>query len=90
MEQIVLAATIAELKAGALIVPAEDPIGGAQVIRNDLENGTLTGASESRKDENALAIDPVCLTRNDGRRTACVIPFRPVPPNVKYRRVPGE
>lgn len=55
VEQTVPAATLAELKArGFEIVPTEDPIGGAQVIRIDWENGTLTGASESRKDGIAL------------------------------------
>lgn len=57
VEQTVPAATIAELKArGFEIVPTEDPIGGAQVIRIDWENGTLTGASESRKDGIALGL----------------------------------
>lgn len=47
--------TKAELtRRGFEIVPAEDPIGGAQVIRIDWKNGTLTGASESRKDGIAL------------------------------------
>jgi gamma-glutamyltranspeptidase/glutathione hydrolase len=47
--------TKAELiRRGFTFVPAEDPIGGAQVIRIDWENGTLTGASESRKDGIAL------------------------------------
>ncbi|PYB71711.1 gamma-glutamyltransferase [Rhizobium wuzhouense] len=47
--------TVAELtRRGFEIVAAEDPIGGAQVIRIDWENGTLTGASESRKDGIAL------------------------------------
>ncbi|MDH4439155.1 MAG: gamma-glutamyltransferase [Rhizobium sp.] len=47
--------TVAELtRRGFEIVPADDPIGGAQVIRIDWENGTLTGASESRKDGIAL------------------------------------
>ena len=55
VEHTVPAATIAELKArGFEIVPSDDPIGGAQVIRIDWENGTLTGASESRKDGIAL------------------------------------
>ncbi len=49
------AETVAELtRRGFEIVPADDPIGGAQVIRIDWENGTLTGASESRKDGIAL------------------------------------
>ncbi|MEE4014678.1 gamma-glutamyltransferase [Roseibium sp. FZY0029] len=39
---------------GFRLVPSPDPIGGAQVIRIDWENGTLTGASESRKDGIAL------------------------------------
>lgn len=47
--------TVAELtRRGFEIIPAEDPIGGAQVIRIDWDNGTLTGASESRKDGIAL------------------------------------
>ncbi len=47
--------TIAELRRrGFETVPAEDPIGGAQAVRIDWENGTLTGASESRKDGIAL------------------------------------
>jgi gamma-glutamyltranspeptidase/glutathione hydrolase len=57
VEQTVPAATIAELRArGFEIVPTEDPIGGAQVIRINWENGTLTGASESRKDGVALGL----------------------------------
>lgn len=39
---------------GFQIVPTPDPIGGAQVIRIDWRNGTLMGASESRKDGIAL------------------------------------
>ncbi|MDO1583362.1 hypothetical protein [Rhizobium oryzicola] len=39
---------------GFEIVRTEDPIAGAQVIRIDWENGTLTGASLSRKDGIAL------------------------------------
>ncbi|MBR0554474.1 gamma-glutamyltransferase [Ciceribacter sp. L1K23] len=54
-ERTVPAKTVAELtRRGFEIVPAEDPIGGAQVVRIDWENGTLTGASESRKDGMAL------------------------------------
>lgn len=47
--------TAAELqRRGFELVPSPDPIGGAQVIRIDWDNGTLTGASESRKDGIAL------------------------------------
>lgn len=54
-EHTVPAETLAELaRRGFEIVPAEDPIGGAQVVRIDWENRTLTGASESRKDGIAL------------------------------------
>ncbi|WP_244604683.1 MULTISPECIES: gamma-glutamyltransferase [Mesorhizobium] len=49
--------TKAELeRRGFTFTPAEDPIGGAQAIRIDWENGTLTGASEPRKDGIALGI----------------------------------
>jgi gamma-glutamyltranspeptidase / glutathione hydrolase len=49
--------TAEELKRrGFVIVPAEDPIGGAQAIRIDWRNGTLTGGSESRKDGIALGL----------------------------------
>ncbi len=44
-------AAAAELeRRGFQLVPSPDPIGGAQVIRIDWENGILTDASESRKD----------------------------------------
>ncbi|WP_318012108.1 hypothetical protein [Mesorhizobium sp. CA14] len=47
--------TKAELeRRGFIFTQAEDPIGGAQAIRIDWENGTLTGASEPRKDGIAL------------------------------------
>ncbi len=47
--------TVSELtRRGFEFVPAEDPIGGAQIIRIDWENNTLSGASESRKDGIAL------------------------------------
>ncbi|MER9953003.1 gamma-glutamyltransferase [Mesorhizobium sp. M0047] len=49
--------TKAELeRRGFTFTPAEEPIGGAQAIRIDWENGTLTGASEPRKDGIALGI----------------------------------
>ncbi|WP_353646588.1 gamma-glutamyltransferase [Mesorhizobium sp. WSM2239] len=49
--------TKAELeRRGFTFTPAQDPIGGAQAIRIDWENDTLTGASESRKDGVALGI----------------------------------
>lgn len=49
--------TKAELeRRGFTFTRAEEPIGGAQAIRIDWENGTLTGASEPRKDGIALGI----------------------------------
>ncbi len=54
-EQTLPPATRTELeRRGFEILLAEDPIGGAQVIRIDWENGTLVGGSESRKDGIAL------------------------------------
>lgn len=51
------AETIAELRRrGFDIVPSGRPIGGAQAIRLDRVNGTLTGASDPRKDGCALGI----------------------------------
>lgn len=49
--------TAAELeRRGFRIVPAEEPIGGAQAIRIDWQNGTLQGASDSRKDGCAVGL----------------------------------
>lgn len=49
--------TVAELaRRGFELIPSNDPIGGAQIIRIDWENGTLIGASESRKDGMALGL----------------------------------
>lgn len=54
-EHTVAAGTVAELqRRGFEIIPAEDPIGGAQLVRIDWDNDTLIGASESRKDGIAL------------------------------------
>ncbi len=56
-EQTLDGATRAELeRRGFSFSPSPDPIGGAQAIRIDWENGTLTGASESRKDGIALGV----------------------------------
>ena len=47
--------TAADLeRRGFRLIPAEDPIGGAQAIQIDWRNGTLLGGSESRKDGCAL------------------------------------
>jgi gamma-glutamyltranspeptidase/glutathione hydrolase len=49
--------TRAELeRRGFVLIPADGPIGGAQAIRIDWENGTLIGASEPRKDGVALGL----------------------------------
>jgi gamma-glutamyltranspeptidase/glutathione hydrolase len=51
------AEVVSELnRRGFEIIPAEDPIGGAQPIRIDWENGTLTAGSEPRKDGCALGL----------------------------------
>lgn len=51
------ASTLAELsRRGFDMIPAPDPIGGAQAVRIDWARGTLFGASESRKDGIALGI----------------------------------
>ena len=57
VEHTLSAETAADLvRRGFTLVPAEDPIGGAQAIRIDWENGTLTGGSEPRKDGIALGL----------------------------------
>lgn len=57
VEHTLAASTRAELeRRGFTFTPSPDPIGGAQAIRIDWNNGTLTGASESRKDGIALGI----------------------------------
>ncbi len=49
--------TAAELgRRGFEIIPAMDPIGGAQAVRIDWANGTLLGGSEPRKDGCALGL----------------------------------
>ncbi|MFN4168251.1 MAG: gamma-glutamyltransferase [Pannonibacter phragmitetus] len=54
-EHTVAPETLAELaRRGFEIVPAGDPIGGAQAVRIGWDTGTLTGASEPRKDGIAL------------------------------------
>ncbi len=56
-EHTLSAEAAAELnRRGFEIIPAEDPIGGAQAIRIDWENGTLTAGSEPRKDGCALGL----------------------------------
>ncbi|WP_193175811.1 gamma-glutamyltransferase [Oricola nitratireducens] len=57
VEHTIADSTRAELeRRGFTFTPSQDPIGGAQAIRIDWKNGTLTGASESRKDGIALGV----------------------------------
>ena len=57
VEHTIADSTRAELeRRGFTFTPSQDPIGGAQAIRIDWKNGTLTGASESRKDGMALGM----------------------------------
>ncbi len=57
VEQTLSHSTAVELgRRGFRIIPAVDPIGGAQAIRIDWRNGTLLGGSESRKDGCALGL----------------------------------
>ena len=57
VEQTLNHSTAVELeRRGFRIIPAVDPIGGAQAIRIDWRNGTLLGGSESRKDGCALGL----------------------------------
>ena len=56
-EQTLDPVTAAELnRRGFRIIPADGPIGGAQAIRIDWQNGTLQGGSEPRKDGCALGL----------------------------------
>jgi len=56
-EHTLACSTRAELeRRGFTFSPAQDPIGGAQAIRIDWENGTLIGGSEPRKDGVALGV----------------------------------
>jgi gamma-glutamyltranspeptidase / glutathione hydrolase len=56
-EQTLPDTTVKELeRRGFTVIPAVEPIGGAQAIQIDWKNGTLIGASEPRKDGCALGI----------------------------------